>query len=64
MTSFIVAHQGGWDEFLFFAVPVALGVWALRYTEKKSRLAAEAKERTQQKAVDANSDDAPPRADG
>lgn len=44
MLRFVVAHQGGWDEFLMFAVPVAIGVWALRFAERKSRQRAEAEE--------------------
>ncbi len=47
MLPFVVAHQGGWDEFLIFAVPVAIGLWALRFVEKKSRQRAEAKRRTE-----------------
>jgi hypothetical protein len=30
----ILAHQGGWDEFLNFAVPVAAGMLALRLLAK------------------------------
>lgn len=37
----IFAHQGGWDEFLMFAVPVALGWWAIKAAEKRSRRRAE-----------------------
>lgn len=42
MLRFVIAHEGGWDEILMFAIPVALGVWALRYTERKARRRAEA----------------------
>ena len=45
MLRFVIAHEGGWDEFLMFAVPVALGVWALRHVERKARRRAEAEER-------------------
>ena len=38
---FVFAHQGGWDEFLMFAVPVALGWWAIKAAEKRSRRRAE-----------------------
>jgi hypothetical protein len=40
---FVLAHQGGWDEFLIFVVPVALGMWGLRFTAK--RAAQKAKEK-------------------
>lgn len=53
----VIAHQGGWDEILMFLVPVALGIWALRHAEKKSRLAAEEKERKERALAD--EDDAP-----
>lgn len=38
---FVFAHQGGWDEILMFAVPVALGWWAIKAAEKRSRRRAE-----------------------
>lgn len=38
---FVLAHQGGWDEILMFAVPVALGWWAIKAAEKRSRRRAE-----------------------
>ena len=41
MMPFVLAHQGGWDEFLMFAVPVALGWWAIKAAEKRSRRRAE-----------------------
>lgn len=44
---FILLHQGGWDEFLYFAVPVVLGFFGLRYAEKQ------AKEKAQAQAADA-----------
>lgn len=36
----LLAHQGGWDEFLMFAIPVALGWWAIRAAERRSRARA------------------------
>ncbi len=33
----LLAHQGGWDELLLFAVPALLGVGALRWAEKRAR---------------------------
>ncbi len=44
---FILLHQGGWDEFLYFAVPVVLGFFGLRYAEKQ------AKEKAQSQAGEA-----------
>lgn len=32
----MLAHQGGWDEVLFVAVPCALFVWLLRLARKRS----------------------------
>lgn len=45
-----LAHQGGWDEFLYFVVPVALGLWALRRAEKRARARAEAADAADSKA--------------
>ena len=33
-----LAHQGGWDELLWFAVPVLLVLTWLRWAEKRARL--------------------------
>jgi cytochrome c-type biogenesis protein CcmH/NrfF len=33
----IVAHQGGWDEVLLFAVPVAVALIAVRIVERRAR---------------------------
>ena len=52
MLRFVVGHQGGWDEFLMFAIPVAIGVWALRLAERKSRQRAEAEEAESEAARD------------
>ena len=30
-----LAHEGGWDEFLYFAVPIVLAVLVIRRLEKK-----------------------------
>jgi len=49
-----IAHQGGWDEFLFFVVPVALGLWALRRAEKRARSRAEKAEPAETESQDAN----------
>ena len=34
---FVLLHQGGWDEVLYFAVPVVLGFFGLRYAEKQAK---------------------------
>jgi hypothetical protein len=33
----VVAHQGGWDEFLLFAGPIALAYLLIRTVEKRSK---------------------------
>jgi hypothetical protein len=38
----VLAHQGGWDEFLYFTVPVVLGFVGLRYAERQAKAKAEA----------------------
>jgi hypothetical protein len=35
----LIAHQGGWDEILMFAVPVVLAVVAVRWVERRSKRA-------------------------
>lgn len=37
---FVLLHQGGWDEVLYFAVPVVLGFFGLRYAEKQAKAKA------------------------
>lgn len=32
------AHQGGWDEFLYFLIPVLVGLFLLRRIERRRRL--------------------------
>lgn len=34
---FVVAHQGGWDEVLLFAIPVAVALIAVRFVERRAR---------------------------
>lgn len=36
-----LAHQGGWDEVLMFAVPAALAIFGLRWAERRARQRAE-----------------------
>jgi hypothetical protein len=33
----LLAHQGGWDELLWFAAPIALVVMWVRWAERKAR---------------------------
>ena len=33
----VLAHQGGWDEILLFAVPVVAVLLLLRWAERRSR---------------------------
>ena len=33
----MLAHQGGWDEILYFAVPAALAIYGLRWAERRAR---------------------------
>lgn len=37
LANIVLAHQGGWDEILMFAVPVLLAVWAVRRIERRGR---------------------------
>ena len=32
----ILAHQGGWDEFLMFAVPIVIAIGAVKYAERRA----------------------------
>jgi len=45
--SWVLAHQGGWDEVLYVAVPALLLFYALRKAELRARATAEAKEAEQ-----------------
>ncbi len=45
--TWILAHQGGWDEALYVAVPALALLYALRKAEKRARANAEAKEAAQ-----------------
>jgi hypothetical protein len=40
----VLAHQGGWDEALYVAVPALILLYALRRAEKRARANAEARE--------------------
>ncbi len=41
MIDWQLAHQGGWDEILWFVVPAGLAVLALRWAERRARRRAE-----------------------
>jgi len=51
----VLAHQGGWDEFLYFAIPVVLAVLALRWVEKRA-IRRRANEQQSQPIDDENTD--------
>jgi len=40
----VLAHQGGWDEVLYVAIPALVLLYALRKAEKRARANAEAKQ--------------------
>ena len=42
MPVWVLAHQGGWDEALYVAVPAVALLYALRRAEKRARANAEA----------------------
>lgn len=44
MPAWVLAHQGGWDEALYIAVPAVALLYALRRAEKRARAAAETKQ--------------------
>ena len=37
----LLAHQGGWDELLYFGVPAVLAILAVRWAERRARRRAE-----------------------
>ncbi len=44
MPAWVLAHQGGWDEALYIAVPAVALLYALRRAEKRARANAEARQ--------------------
>jgi hypothetical protein len=46
-TAWTLAHQGGWDEALYVAIPALILFYALRKAEKRARANAEAREAAQ-----------------
>lgn len=41
MMRYVLAHQGGWDELLFFGVPVVLALLAVRWAERRAKKRAQ-----------------------
>ena len=39
-----LAHAGGWDEALYFGIPVVLAILGVRWAEKRARRKREAEE--------------------
>ncbi len=37
----VLAHEGGWDEILMFAIPAGLAIFGLRWAEKRARKRAQ-----------------------
>lgn len=52
MMDWIVAHQGSWDEILMFALPIAIAIGVIKYTEKRGA-------RKRAEPIEANSDSEP-----
>lgn len=40
----VIAHQGGWDEVLYVAIPALALLYGLRKVEKRARANAEARQ--------------------
>jgi preprotein translocase subunit YajC len=47
----LLAHQGGWDEFLMFVGPIALAYFVIRRLEKRAEAAQDQKESDTQNSV-------------
>ena len=43
----VLAHQGGWDEALYVAIPALVLLYALRKAEKRARANAETRKAEQ-----------------
>ena len=50
----VLAHQGGWDEALYVAVPALILLYALRRAEKRARAKAEARDAARATAEEAS----------
>ncbi|MDX1691525.1 MAG: hypothetical protein R3290_10930 [Acidimicrobiia bacterium] len=40
----VLGHAGGWDEFLFFVVPIVVALAAIRWAGKRARRSDDAAE--------------------
>ena len=53
LTRFVLAHDWGWDEILYFGVPVAVVLFWVRWAEKRAAARkAAAREETADEAAD------------
>ncbi len=41
MRTVVLGHQGGWDELLLFAIPVAIALGAVKFVEVRARRAGQ-----------------------
>ena len=57
MPAWVLAHQGGWDEALYIAVPAVALLYALRHAEKRARANAEARQAAKAASEETTSDD-------
>ncbi|MCU0271746.1 MAG: hypothetical protein MUE34_00795 [Acidimicrobiales bacterium] len=68
MLSWIVAHQGGWDEFLLVAAPLALIAGVLWLANKRAREFARRAEEAERLELEAQAEapfpDGPERGEG
>ncbi len=37
LASWVLAHQGGWDELLMFGIPIILAVVGVRWAEHRAK---------------------------
>lgn len=37
MMRLLLAHQGGWDELAYFAIPAVVAILAVRWAEKRAK---------------------------
>lgn len=52
--SWLLAHQGGWDELLLFGAPIVLAFLVIRYVEKRGN--ARRPESNQEESASQNSE--------
>jgi hypothetical protein len=53
----VYAHQGGWDEILLVAAPIAVIVWLLRMAERRADRSKTAAEDSGNSSTDADAGD-------